>query len=179
MSFSNLTRMVGYKHSSSINGTKPHSRRSVSNADTILIYFEIFARVSYWYMHIWNLFYLWLIRFQRLADDIVLILPWYQVAWGQHGAHLGSTGPKWAPCGLHENCNPIMGSRRDPIQYLVACLTHGVTPHYRQASDILVNIGSGNCLVLIRHQAISSINVDLLTIEIMEANYSEIWIKMI
>ena len=25
-------------------------------------------------------------------------VPWYQDSWGQHGAHLGLAGPKWAPC---------------------------------------------------------------------------------
>ena len=24
--------------------------------------------------------------------------------WGQHGAHLGPTGPRWAPCWPHELC---------------------------------------------------------------------------
>ena len=31
-------------------------------------------------------------------------LPWYQSLWGQHGAHLGPTGPMWAPCWPHEPC---------------------------------------------------------------------------
>ena len=30
--------------------------------------------------------------------------PWYQGSWGQHGAHLGPTGPRWIPCGPHELC---------------------------------------------------------------------------
>ena len=25
--------------------------------------------------------------------------------WGQHGAHLGPTGPRWAPCWPHELCS--------------------------------------------------------------------------
>ena len=25
-------------------------------------------------------------------------------SWGQHGVHLGPTGPRWAPCGPHELC---------------------------------------------------------------------------
>ena len=29
-------------------------------------------------------------------------LPWLQGSWGQHGAHLGSTGPRWAPCWPYE-----------------------------------------------------------------------------
>ena len=31
-------------------------------------------------------------------------LPWEQGSWGQHGAHLGPTGPMWAPCWPHEHC---------------------------------------------------------------------------
>ena len=27
-----------------------------------------------------------------------------KVPWGQHGAHLGPTGPRWAPCWPHEFC---------------------------------------------------------------------------
>ena len=30
--------------------------------------------------------------------------PWYQGSWGQHCAHLGLTGPRWAPCWPHESC---------------------------------------------------------------------------
>ena len=29
---------------------------------------------------------------------ITPLLPWYQSSWGQHGAHLGPDGPRWAPC---------------------------------------------------------------------------------
>ena len=31
-------------------------------------------------------------------------MPWSQGSWGQHGAHLGWTGPRWAPCWPHEPC---------------------------------------------------------------------------
>ena len=27
-----------------------------------------------------------------------------QIAWGQHGVHLGTTGPRWTPCWPHEPC---------------------------------------------------------------------------
>ena len=30
--------------------------------------------------------------------------PWKQGSWGQHGGHLGPTGPRWAPCWPHELC---------------------------------------------------------------------------
>ena len=31
-------------------------------------------------------------------------MPWYQGSWGQHGAHLGPTGPRWVPWWHHELC---------------------------------------------------------------------------
>ena len=31
-------------------------------------------------------------------------LPRQQSSWGQHGAHLGLVGPRWAPCWSHESC---------------------------------------------------------------------------
>ena len=30
--------------------------------------------------------------------------PWWQGSWGQRGAHLGPTGPRWTPCWPHELC---------------------------------------------------------------------------
>ena len=30
--------------------------------------------------------------------------PRWQSSWGQHGAHLGPVGPRWAPCWPHEPC---------------------------------------------------------------------------
>ena len=33
-------------------------------------------------------------------------MPWYQGSWGQHGGHLGPTGPRWALCRSHESCYP-------------------------------------------------------------------------
>ena len=30
--------------------------------------------------------------------------PRQQGSWGQHGAHLGPVGPRWAPCWPHERC---------------------------------------------------------------------------
>ena len=31
-------------------------------------------------------------------------MPWKYGSWGHHGAHLGPTGPRWAPCWPHEPC---------------------------------------------------------------------------
>ena len=30
--------------------------------------------------------------------------PRWQSSWGQHGAHLGPVGPRWAPCWSHKPC---------------------------------------------------------------------------
>ena len=35
-------------------------------------------------------------------SHVVGVLPWQQSSWGQHGAHLGPTGSRWAPCWPHE-----------------------------------------------------------------------------
>ena len=35
---------------------------------------------------------------------LLLNIPWWQGSWGQHGAHLGPTGPRWAPCWPHGPC---------------------------------------------------------------------------
>ena len=42
------------------------------------------------------------------SDQFLLIcilrVPWLQGSWGQHGAHLGPTRPRWAPWWPHELC---------------------------------------------------------------------------
>ena len=52
-------------------------------------------------------------------------LPWWQGSWGQHGAPLGPTGQKWAPCWPHELCylgwhyiNHVCTHKRHPISHL-------------------------------------------------------------
>ena len=39
--------------------------------------------------------------------------PRYQIPWGQHGAHLGPVGPRWAPCWPHGPC--YQGWRLDSV----------------------------------------------------------------
>ena len=39
--------------------------------------------------------------------------PREQSSWGQHGAHLGPVGPRWAPCWPHEPC--YRGMRSHPM----------------------------------------------------------------
>ena len=41
---------------------------------------------------------------RRYAISILWKLPWWQGSWGQHGAQLGPTGPRLAPCWPHELC---------------------------------------------------------------------------
>ena len=36
--------------------------------------------------------------------DLTAWQPWQQGSWDQYGAHLGPTGPRWAPCWPHELC---------------------------------------------------------------------------
>ena len=38
------------------------------------------------------------------CHDSIIYIPWEQGLWGQHGAHMGPTGPRWAPCWSHESC---------------------------------------------------------------------------
>ena len=53
-----------------------------------------------------------LLRLPRQFCDFPLIKllskqfkqPCQQGSWGQHGAHLGPTGPRWTPCWPHELC---------------------------------------------------------------------------
>ena len=42
----------------------------------------------------------------RYHDAVVGVVRWSQIArlMGQHGAHLGPVGPRWAPCRPHEPC---------------------------------------------------------------------------
>ena len=39
-------------------------------------------------------------------NTIIIHCLWWQGSWGQHGAHMGPTGPRWAPCWPHELCYP-------------------------------------------------------------------------
>ena len=48
---------------------------------------------------------------------MLLLQPRQQSSWGQHGAHLGPVGPRWAPCWPHEPC------------YLGSCDTCWLYPH--------------------------------------------------
>ena len=41
-------------------------------------------------------------RWSTWGRLITVHYPWEQGTWGQHGAHLGTTGPRWAPCWPHE-----------------------------------------------------------------------------
>ena len=41
---------------------------------------------------------------QSDCRKIMGLQPRKQGSWGQHGAHLGPVGPRWAPCRPHEPC---------------------------------------------------------------------------
>ena len=38
----------------------------------------------------------------EFLSHLFVSCPWWQGSWGQHGAHLGPPGPRWAPCWPHE-----------------------------------------------------------------------------
>ena len=40
----------------------------------------------------------------KSSSDAKIWNPREQSTWGQHGAHLGPFGPRWAPCWPHEPC---------------------------------------------------------------------------
>ena len=40
----------------------------------------------------------------RAPGTVVITYPWGQGSWGQRGAHLGPTGPRWATCRPNELC---------------------------------------------------------------------------
>ena len=40
-----------------------------------------------------------------LVSKYPVYTPRKQSSWGQHGAHLGPVGPRWAPCWPHEPCS--------------------------------------------------------------------------
>ena len=67
-------------------------------------------------------------------------LPRYQSSWGQHGAHLGPVGPRWAPCWPHDPCylGMVWGVRSRATHIDVNKLGH-----YHQ-SGLIVNWTSRN-----------------------------------
>ena len=56
---------------------------------------------------------------------LCLSIPRLQGSWGQHGAHLGPVGPRWAPCWSHKPCFQgivFSVSHFTPLQPLWKCL---------------------------------------------------------
>ena len=55
-------------------------------------------------------------KHQSLAP---LIARFMGPTWGQHGAHLGPTGPRWAPCWPHESCylGPLALCEGNPLRF--------------------------------------------------------------
>ena len=47
--------------------------------------------------------------------SVIAWLPWEQGSWDQHGACLGPTGPRWAPCWSHELCYLVTFTNRCEI----------------------------------------------------------------
>ena len=59
-------------------------------------------------------------------------LPWWQGSGGQHGAHLGPTGPRWAPCWPHELC--YLGIVPDQVTAQIAKAFGSTSMKYRSMS---------------------------------------------
>ena len=54
--------------------------------------------------------------------------PIKQSSWGQHGAHLGPVGPRWAPCWPHEPCyrDPCETTHVLLVKLMIASKMHGL-----------------------------------------------------
>ena len=55
----------------------------------------------------WNQYKLTIHNKNKITTKVTEVswkLPWQQGSCGKHGAHLGPTGPRWAPCWPHEPC---------------------------------------------------------------------------
>ena len=48
-------------------------------------------------------------------------LPWWQGSQGQHGAHLGPRGTRWAPCWPHELCYMVRCGLSDMLYCPLTC----------------------------------------------------------
>ena len=52
----------------------------------------------------------------------LIFMPWEQGSWGQHGAHLGPIGTRWAPCWPHKLCYLGM-TEYDKEHFLGVCIS--------------------------------------------------------
>ena len=79
---------------------------------------------------------------------------WKQGSWGQHGVHLGPTGPRWAPCGPHEPCSLGYSRRKYTHTRFPVC--------YWQWVNNYCNIGQDSGYVLMMtSQLITQCNMGL------------------
>ena len=53
---------------------------------------------------------------------------WLESSWGQHGAHLGPIGPRWAPCWPHEVCYLGYHCRGTTNVFLTAVISTRTNP---------------------------------------------------
>ena len=82
------------------------------------------------------------------SDDIYYH-PWYQGSWGQHGAHLGPTGPKWDPCWSRELC--YLWCITEPSHTgTEICTQVGTTPGNKESNDFMrgKTLIRGGCLLI-------------------------------
>ena len=60
-------------------------------------------------LEVWWYLCSWVHHLRAMTVNGTFLLLWLahprsQNSWGQHGAHLGPVGPRWAPCWPHEPC---------------------------------------------------------------------------
>ena len=75
--------------------------------------------------------------FLQLSEQI----PRWQSSWGQHGAHLGPVGPRWAPCWPHEPSNQGMYSQR------LVCALRGIQSSLKRRNILIPVMNKCNHLV--------------------------------
>ena len=62
-----------------------------------------------------------------MPHELLGSIPWKQGSWGQHGAHVGPTGPRWSPCWPHGPC--YLGRYPEHLQWLTQS-TAGYIPAF-------------------------------------------------
>ena len=78
-----------------------------------------------------------------------MCVPRYLCSWGQHGAHPGPVGPRWAPCWPHEPCYQgrclcvCACVFKSKLMWGKLTLWHLVTTHMALWSWVIIGSGNG------------------------------------
>ena len=74
---------------------------SISQVFMLIPHFQL----THWYeLSEWLIYFQFYTISQHWVDAVYWYLPIKQNSWGQHGAHLGPVGPRWAPDWPHGPC---------------------------------------------------------------------------